>query len=354
MNEDTQNSPTQSGGNKNLPIIIGTIAALVAGCIVGFFLIWTNRPVNRVEQALKQDYDITTINQYYDKLKNNEQITVDQKLLEYANQLYDEYYMENSDYEDVIRIYADLEAKALIDNDEFKNLKDNIITLKNSRDNYKSGQEAFNSGDYLTAMKHFQLVSQIDPNYSEALSLYEDSRKLFLIGDWSAVLDLSGALSATTGIEIDESISLPIEIICTFNVDGAGGFSYNVDDKEALMSSLSKATMDMIIKQLARSYGVDESSLDSIAKFMGFSDIMEFASGYIAQNLDTEKIISEITGTSLDFNYTINDNSVELVTDTKSGNLSFQEDGSLAMDGTEAAELFHVDKIVFVKKLQSL
>lgn len=345
MNADTTDSTT----SKSKLLIIATIVALVAGCGAGLFIIWANRPINKVENALANDYDISTVNQYYDKLKEDEQTSVSERLLEYAHTQYDSYYNEETDYNTVSEIYDDLDSGALRNNSEFNVLRQSLDELKASRDNYDLAKQAYDSKDYVSAMEYYQLVSPIDPNYDLAQSMFEDSRQKNVIGQWVASIDMADTIESAAGIELDGSVSIPVEIACIFNEDGTGSFEYIIEDKVAMFSALSQAATDIIIKELARQYGVSEQLLDSVTKMLGFADISSLASSYL-NKAELNSLIDEFADTNLQFTYTIGNDSIELMAENRTQNMHFEDDGSLTLDPEYAQELFDIDSINFVKK----
>lgn len=344
-----ENTLNETPRKSKLTIIILSVIVALLVCVSGFFIYWINRPIYIIDKAFANGCDLTTIQQYYPKLKGEDLASVNQRLISYADRLYDDYYDEDEDYDTVSSIYEKLGNNMLKHNSEFQELQDKLEELKLSRDSFSSAQAAYNSGDYISAMEYCQNVSQKDRNYDAAQKLYEDSRRLNVIGDWTSSIDLSEIIANVLGEELDEPVSIPVELICTFNADGTGTFTYDIADRDALISSLRDVAFQVFIKQLALAYGVDRAWLESAANLLGFADIYSMYNSQVNGD-DIESMVNELLDINREFTYTINDSSIDMELEDLHSTLNMESDGSLTLSESDAKYLFEVTSIRLVKK----
>lgn len=86
---------------------------------------------------------------------------------------------ENISSENALIQLKEIQRYNIIDNDELHNISTSIESIQDSIENYITGVDYFNNGQYIEAISCLERVSALDLNYPEALTYLNNSKNKF-------------------------------------------------------------------------------------------------------------------------------------------------------------------------------
>ena len=308
------------------PIIIAVAVLAVLLLAGGGVLFWLNRPINKVNKAIANN-DIKTVNEYYEKLSDDDKESVEDQMLEYAKDLSKQFSVGKADYDEIEGDLNTLGKGVLKKNEDFEEITKEVEQLKQSKENYEAAEKAFKEEDYEKAMDYYAKVIQTDPSYKIARDKIAECESLMtpdVVGEWECSVDIGNAMLKQVGLNSSEKdFSFPVVFVYIFNDDGTGRMTLDKDGFNDKMQEFLDIAIEEIIRQYALNFGMTEEDIDKEFKSyfgMSFRD-------YINSEMEKEDIMGELDQADMDFTYVIEDDKVTVTTtDGKTDTLNMVDD----------------------------
>lgn len=342
-----------SNKSKKTGLVVAICIIIILLLAGGFAFYWFNRPIYKVNKAIETG-DLVTITEYYSRLSEDDKESVSAQMLEYAEQVFDEFEDSDIEYDELKEIYDELEEEVLDDNDDFYELKEKAKTLYESREAFAEAKDAYKDGDYNTAIKK---LAEVDPsdkkNYEDAQELYEECKVLNVVGSWVTSLDFGEYIAQSLGEDID--FEFPINVQLMFNEDGTGYLFLDADLSAELYDSLIDAMVEYGIKEYLSGLGLSEAELNTMAALSGFGDIRSMFRNELKKEISLDYMVDSfkeaIGESNYDFEYEINGSEVEITTDIHgSDTLTITDEGNLELDTSDTEFADFASLLVFEKE----
>lgn len=330
-------TPVAKKSKAPVVAIICVIAALILGA-VGFGLFWINRPINKINKAIKAE-EYEQVAELYQKLTKDEEIeSVDEQLLAICEKYYEDYADENIEFDDAVRIFNILEYNVLDSNSDFKIINKNLRDLKNSRVAYANAMEAFNNKNYEEAIKFFKKVDRDDKNYELAEEKIAESNELMIpdiAGEWTSIVDMGDLLSQSIGIG-KIGFPLPITLVFKFNSDGTCVLSLDTTSSVISFENYIDSIFEIVCEKEFSGLGLSMDELDQLVRAEYGMSIKE----YYLQQFDMNALLDELS-TSEEFTYTVDKKRVTVTNNSgQEDKLEFKGDKLILNDAGADQEFF--------------
>lgn len=285
--QKTQNQNMQSNQNKQnkqQAISAGAVAGIIAAVMLGFIFVaagvtgtvaWYNRPVRRIDRAIKKN-DVETVAELYGELKKeSEESRVRQEMTDMAEALKDDYLNGGMEYDAVMDTYDLLAEEILAGDNDFREIMEQVEAVEDSRKAFAEADELYDEGDYIGAKEKYMLVIEDDGlNYDDACSAIEECEKKItgeIVSTWSAEYDFS-ELMYYSSFYYEGYYSLPARLIFDFKENGTGSMSVEIINKDMWVA----AFMDYYMMYFEEYYDVTEDELDEFIQYMGYESLEEW------------------------------------------------------------------------------
>lgn len=162
-------------GKAGLIVLIVLLVLLLTGGGVLAFIFLNNGPIKKINKALESG-DIETVVELYGDLSNDEdKEEISEKLLEYAEEIRDQYFNEEMDYAEAIDTLNLLAGASLETDDEIEAIRAYVNRIYASRESYAAAEAYRASGDYALALAEYDNVISDDTlYYNKALTAIEE------------------------------------------------------------------------------------------------------------------------------------------------------------------------------------
>ena len=322
--------PAYDKPSKAPVIAVACVVALllIGGGITAYIL---NRPIAKVNKAIEKN-DIDSVNEYYDKLSDQDKEDVTGQMLELSEQLRDDYVDKKKTYDTVEDSFDELSRGVLKDNDVFAGIVSEVERLNESRNAYDAAGEAFEKKDYAKASELYAKVIKEDANYSDAMEKKAQCDALVtpdVVGEWACTVDIGNAMLKTVGMNGSEvEFEFPLTMVLEFKEDGTGSLKADEAGVDEKMKEFVEIALDEIIRQYELNYGMSEADLDKLFK----TTYGKSFRAYINEMLEEEDLSQVLAEASEDFTYevgsetvTITSNEKDIDLDIKDGNLELKD-----------------------------
>ena len=271
MNKETNLEQNTSVNHKRKIWIISGIAMTVIICITVAIYLYIDGTQNNVTNLLNKG-DIVGVSKLYEKKYANAGFEKQQEFLGYIylfmSQKYDEYNDEKISYNQVNSLYEQIQHNVIEANEiqnvgkPMTNFKNEIQSLKESKDAYFTGVNCVSNKDYENAIEQFSRVSQVDNNYSKAQSKSAEAKNT-----WKNE-SLNYIDEKTAGFEYEEALNILKKLSHYFPNDSI------ISDKIYSVNSLA---IDKAIEQAEADFNATgyQKSIDDIQtalRLVGDSD----------------------------------------------------------------------------------
>lgn len=161
---------------KKVVIAIVSIILLCGICGV----VWYYLPVNRANRAFEQG-DYKLVLELYPKLNDKDADEIKNKLIDIADEKYQEYYNTDNGYGSLIKYIELLNENGFKKEDRLEGIASDTILIRESRDEYNEAKKLMDEGHYIAAISHFDKVIDKDKKYKrKAESNSEKSKELYI------------------------------------------------------------------------------------------------------------------------------------------------------------------------------
>ncbi len=285
MSKNNDQGPAYSKPSR-LPIIIAAVVVAVLVIGGGFAFYWVNRPINKVNKAIEAD-DIETVDEYFDKLSDDDKEDVEEQMLDYGKDLCKAYISGKKDYDEVSKEIDVLSRGVLKGNSDFDEMVKEVEELKKSRDNFEAANKAFDKEDYEKALDLYAKVIESDKNFETAQDKIKECESKIspdVVGKWECTIEIGPALLRQVGVTSDES-DFKFPIVCTLEFkDDVTGSMYI--DKEGFMENMDKfidIAVESVLKMYKTEYGMSEKDIDKLFKSYYGMGFKEYLKSYVAE-----------------------------------------------------------------------
>lgn len=256
--------------------------AIVAVGVIGTFS-WYNRPINRIDRAIRSD-DVETVAELYGKLKReSDEARVQQEMLSMAEELKDSYIYGEKNYDEVMDTYGLLDKEILAGDRSFREIKKKVEAVEDSREAYKEADKLFDEGDYIGAKEKYILVIEDDLNYADARRAIEECEKKItgaIVSTWSVEYDMSELMNYNSYFY--DYIYLPAKIVFDFKENGTGSMSVQITDTTVWAAELT----DFYVMYFEAYYDISGEELEEFMQYMGYESLDEWVNEELEEEID--------------------------------------------------------------------